>query len=916
MDEEDYLAHYGTPRHSGRYPWGSGGEDNSGVPRTAGFLDHVKEARRQGLSDTEIAKGMGMTTTQFRARNSAEKNAAKQADISMATRLKEKGMSVSAIGRQMGRNESSVRALLEPSAREKTDRLQGTVNMLKEQVEKKQFVDVGKGVEYYVGVGRQTLDTAIAHLRDAFGYSVVNVQVPQLGTGGNQKTNVKVLAKPGTEYRDVAKNYTQIQSLHDMSTDDGGRTYFGILPPISVSSRKVKVVYGEEGGSKLDGVIFVRPNAPGVSLDGSRYAQVRIAVDGTHYIKGMAVYKDDLPDGVDLVFNTNKSKGASKLDAFKKMTGDPDNPFGAVISRQIGPKDPKTGKPTHLTSAMNIVNEEGNWDDWSRTLSSQFLSKQSPTLIKGQLEVTQQQKRADLDEIMALTNPVVRKALLEKYADSADAAAVHLKAAQLKRQSSHVILPITSLKDTEIYAPNFRDGERVVLIRHPHGGTFEIPELTVNNRNREAKRAIGRGTDAVGINHNVAERLSGADFDGDAVIVIPQTTGRTRVKTSSALLGLRGFDAKLQYKPYDGMKTMDGGTWSEKEGKAVYAPGKGPSTRTKGIEMGKVSNLITDMTIKGATHEELARAVKHSMVVIDAEKHNLNYRQSFIDNGIADLYRKYQKGSQGGASTLISRAKKEIEVPEAKLRKASQGGPVDPRTGKKVFVPTGNMIPDKKTGELVPKMMKRKTLEVFDDAHKVNSGTIQEGLYADHSNKMKALANEARRAAVRTPKLKTSASAKTVYAPEIKTLTSKLRAALENAPLERQAQVIANRVYQAKRQAAPDMDKTQEKRVKYQSLQQARLNTGAGKARIEITDREWEAIQAGAISHSRLEQILLHADAERVMELATPKQKVLMTPAKTQRALAMAASGYTQAEIASQLGVSLSTLKRTIGSGA
>lgn len=55
-----------------------------------------------------------------------------------------------------------------------------------------------------------------------------------------------------------------------------------------------------------------------------------------------------------------------------------------------------------------------------------------------------------------------------------------------------------------------------------------------------------------------------------------------------------------------------------------------------------VSNLITDMTIKGATDEELCRAVKHSMVVIDAVKHKLGYKQSEIDNDIESLKKKYQ----------------------------------------------------------------------------------------------------------------------------------------------------------------------------------------------------------------------------------------------------------------------------------
>src|SRR6478735_6224928 len=143
----DELMHYGTPRHSGRYPWGSGGEDQA-VPRTANFLDHVKEMRRQGISDTDIAKSLDMTTTEFRVRNSREKNFAKQRDIQHAQALKDKGVSVSEIGRLMGKNESSIRALLAPGVKDKTDRLTSTMNMLKENVAVKKFIDVGVGVEH------------------------------------------------------------------------------------------------------------------------------------------------------------------------------------------------------------------------------------------------------------------------------------------------------------------------------------------------------------------------------------------------------------------------------------------------------------------------------------------------------------------------------------------------------------------------------------------------------------------------------------------------------------------------------------------------------------------------------------------------------------------------------------------------
>ncbi len=49
------------------------------------------------------------------------------------------------------------------------------------------------------------------------------------------------------------------------------------------------------------------------------YAQVRILVDNKKYIKGMAVYSDDLPDGIDVRFNTNKSKSKSKMECLKDI---------------------------------------------------------------------------------------------------------------------------------------------------------------------------------------------------------------------------------------------------------------------------------------------------------------------------------------------------------------------------------------------------------------------------------------------------------------------------------------------------------------------------------------------------------------------------------------------------------------------
>jgi hypothetical protein len=254
----------------------------------------------------------------------------------------------------------------------------------------------------------------------------------------------------------------------------------------------------------------------------------------------MAIYKDDLPHGVDLQFNTNKSSTGNKFDAMKEMKRDKDgnidpvNPFGAAIKLNGQLKD----EHGNVISVMNRVNDEGDWNKWSRTLSRQVLSKQSPELAKSQLAVTYERRREEFEKIKALTNPEIKKKLLESFSDDTDSSAVHLKASNLPRQATKVILPVTSMKPTEIFAPSFRDGERVVLVRFPHAGTFELPELTVNNRNREAKKLFGIGKggkapDAVGIHPKVAAHLSGADFDGDSVVVIPNKHGDIKTQASS-----------------------------------------------------------------------------------------------------------------------------------------------------------------------------------------------------------------------------------------------------------------------------------------------------------------------------------------------------------------------------------------------
>lgn len=716
INEEDYLAHYGTPRHSGRYPWGSGGDIENTRNKT--LLQNVEELKSKGLTETQIATGFGMSTTQLRAQKSIEKNQKRQSDIAMAQRLKDKGYSTNAISKRMGIPESTARNLLRPGEADKADVLNSTASMLKDQVAEKGFIDVGKGVENYAGVSSTRLDTAVAMLREQ-GYEVHAVNVRQIGTG--KDTRMKILGPPGSTQKEVWQNPERIQQITNYS-DDGGRSYTKPGPPISINPKRVDVVYAEQGGDKSDGMIYVRPNVKDVELGGAKYAQVRVQVGDGHYLKGMAMYKTDLPAGADLQFHTAKHDTGNKLDAMKPLHDDPDLPFGSIV-RQIVDKPGMPG--AKVTSAMNVVNEEGNWQDWTRSLSSQMLSKQSPKLAKSQLEMTYEHRLSDYENINKLTNPTVRKKLLLDFAGGTDSASVHLKAAAMPGQAVRVILPVSTLAPNQVYAPTFRNGDRVVLIRHPHGGTFEIPELTVNNNHAESKRLLGDARDAIGINHEVAKRLSGADFDGDTVLVIPNNKGK--IKTSPALDALKNFDPISAYPGYPGMKPM----------------------RNTQTEMGKISNLIADMSIQQASHEELARAVKHSMVVIDAEKKNLNHKLSYNDNNIKQLKEKYQRqpGGSTGAATLISRAKSEIRIPERKPRPQGLGGPINKKTGALEFVPTGNV--SWKSGK--PIMTKTTRLAEATNALSLSSGTPIERYYAEHSNRLKTLANQARLDAIKTP---------------------------------------------------------------------------------------------------------------------------------------------------------------------
>lgn len=892
--EEDILMHYGVKRRSGRYPWGSG--DNP-YQHGGDFLARVEELQRLGKTEKQIADELHLSTTDLRMQVRVAKHERRALQADRARSLREDGKTLDEIASILGyANDSSVRALLNENTAANKNKAQATAEILKKELAEKGAIDVGTGVERQLGVSTGVLQEALFIL-ETEGYNRYGVGVPQVNDP-KKRTITPVISVPEIDQREVYQNLDLVKSVGDYHSTDGGESWDKREYPASIDSSRVKILYGDEGGALKDGVIEIRRGVADLDLGDSHYAQVRILVDGTHYLKGMAMYSDDMPDGADIVFNTNKHTGTPKMDVLKKIQDDPDNPFGALIKAN-GQSHYIDADGNEKLSAINKLKEEGDWDKMSKNLSSQFLSKQPIQLIKKQLDLTYADAADEFSEICSLNNPTVKRKLLLDFADECDSAAVHLKAAALPRQSTQVILPLNAMKETEIFAPNYRDGEKVVLIRYPHGGTFEIPELTVNNKNPTAVSVLGKNIrDAVGINPKVAERLSGADFDGDQVVVIP-TGGRVKIQSTPALKDLKDFDPKTDYST---------------EGKTgVRLLAKGAATQR---QMGEISNLITDMTLNGATEPEIARAVKHSMVVIDAAKHKLDYRQSEKDNGIAELKKKYQgfddeTGHHGGASTLLSRRKQDVEVPE---RQGS--GVIDPLTGKVVYKESGRTYVDPRTGKTVAATTKVKRILAVDDVRSMSSGTLQEEAYADYANKMKDLANKARLEYKATPTLKRSASAAKAFEPEVNRLMAALKVAQLNAPLEREAQRIANARVKAKVQANNITDKDEISKIRRAAISDARNSTGASgkRTRITISDGEWTAIQSGAISDTTLSEILRYAEPKTVRERATPRRTTQLSDARVSRIKAMANSGHTNAEIAEALGISTSAVSKYLNS--
>lgn len=986
MSDEDFLEHYGMPRRSGRYPWGSG-EDPYQHGRD--FLGRVDELRKSGFTytdekgktytgDTAIAKSMGLSTTEFRTELGLAKDERRMLQVETAKRLRDKeGMGPTEIGRKMGINESTVRSLLNENSEARMMKARATADMLKERLKEVSadggMIDVGAGAELEFNISREKLNQAL-YLLKREGYEVYGGRFEQVTNRGNFTTQM-VLCPPGTNHSEIY-DLSRVHTVKDYITRDGGETFEKKFHyPASMDSKRLKIRYSEDGGLEKDGIVELRRGVDDLSLGNSRYAQVRILVDGTHYIKGMAVYADNMPDGVDVIFNTNKKRGTPMTSVLKEIKKDPDNPFGSAI------KDAEQGGQYWYTDKngkkkLGLINkraDEGDWNDWQDALPSQFLAKQPINMIKKQLNLAKADKLDEYNTICSLTNPTIKKYYLEKFADSCDAAAVSLKAAALPGQRYHVIIPVNSLKDNEIYAPGYEPGTKLALVRYPHAGIFEIPILTVTDKNQYAKKIIGtKSIDAVGINKNIADRLSGADFDGDTVMCIPthDKAGKVKIQNSDYLDGLIGFEPKEKYAS-EVRVDSDGKKHYYSNGNE-FKPMTKKATQT---QMGIISNLITDMTLGGAKDDELAAAVRHSMVVIDAEKHKLNYKQSEIDNNIAALHKKYQGKATGGAATILSRASGEYSVtkrrgsPSINMKGRADYDPSKPegallwkdalpsdlyrpvrsinkKTGlvtlttttgekikynpedkeakakyspvKKVDKDTGEVSYTDRSGKLTYKMEKRTQkstrMAETDDAMTLVSEArnAKEIEYANYANSMKALANQARKEMMSTGKIQHNAQAKATYLNEYNSLMAKLNKAELNKTRERAAQRMANVEINSKIKSG-ELAKEDVKKASQQAVTRYRSEVGSVKRKdrnIDITDKEWEAIQAGAISESKLKRILNNTDADKLRDRAMPSKTTSLNAARIGKIQRMADSNYTLAQIAEACDCSIATVSK------
>lgn len=150
-----------------------------------------------------------------------------------------------------------------------------------------------------------------------------------------------------------------------------------IYNPTVLSKDRILVIVCEE----KDGVIELRRGVPDLYLGvGVNYAQSRILVDSGSYIKGMAVYSDDIPGDFDVVVNVRDEQRAfNELDykcAFSK--------YSCQKLKQRFYEDPETGDIK--LSPINIINDDGDWKEWEKEFSSKIAMILAKPPIMGQFK--------------------------------------------------------------------------------------------------------------------------------------------------------------------------------------------------------------------------------------------------------------------------------------------------------------------------------------------------------------------------------------------------------------------------------------------------------------------------------------------------------------------------------------------------
>ena len=1073
MEYEEFIAHEGKAhdenppgRGSGRYPFGSGNRPHQHDWDLLSRIDKIK-ATNPGISNADIAKQLGFYKTDRYGHEEFDENGEHKGDPghlkiarSMAINNKDrdeyeeicwydnhldpdtgKHYTNAKIATLMNLpNESTVRDKRTRGRNGNSEKFIKISEELKKECDAKGIIDVTKDVSNFLGCSEDNLNKALVTLQDQ-GYELKKLNYKNI-TNPMYEVNVTALCKPGEDTHLLFKQPERVMVLtsveesikqrrdgevdHDNDVESAALRR-GIGPTPQVSLDRIKIRYGDDPddpGVIRDGLIELRAvrdqngklvaACPDLSLGNARYGQVRIAVEGDRYIKGMAVYNEDLPEGCDIRVNSNKSMAKGIDGALKQLERNKDgsiakNMFGSAVIQTV--QRDQNGNPIigpdgkQLASAINFVGSynpanpmedahvEGRWAKWSKNLPAQFATDLPLAVTRKQLQLQSKIHDEQLQEIMSVNNPSVKRKLLIDYADQMDAAACDLKAAPIGGQKTRVLLPVPSLGDNECYCPGLEDGTSVAVARFPHQGKWETAILRVNNQNAEAKKMIGDGADAIGLNHNVHGILSGADSDGDTGIVIPMTrknwkTGEFdkvidienmpslvgRVKTDDSggfkMVRISDFDTSAEY-GIDNPRFKD---MVNSKGEPTYRYFK--TEEAKGKEMGIVSNLLQDMRNKGCENaDELFRADCYSMVVIDAKKHKLNYEQAYKDFGIAELKKKYQthldaetgKLKEQGASTLVTLASSPSLQPLRAQWKPSNTS-IDPETGKKIFkapkkttemkaspefvrIPgtnrylrdeNGDKIQATWTGEVKQKedgsyyyepgtgkgkwqykeqdrMEKIPKMNLVDDAYdlihpdeRIKMSDMDK-LYADYANHCKALGNNARKLWLQESPLPYNKEAAKKYATEVNEMKAALTEAKKNAPRERQAQFLATSQYNAiLNERGSELDNEDKRKLRGQCLMDARERCGALKDRIKFTEKQWEAINAGAIHPTTLDDMLRNADQDNYMQLALPKSSRITDTMKNEIMSRYESKGQSYEQIAEAMNISTSTVANVL----